>query len=67
MIRRSHDTILCNAFLFMTIQNDDDATLSPIVLLKRQHNLKFEGDESNNLGQLFVTPEIISKKDDDRK
>ena len=23
---------------------------------------KFEGDESNNLGQLFVTPEMISKK-----
>ena len=45
-------------FLFMTIQNDDDATLSPIV---------FEGDESNNLGQLFITPKMISKKDDDRK
>ena len=29
----------------------------------------FEGDESNNLGQLFVTPEIISKQneDDERK
>ena len=23
---------------------------------------KFEGDESQNLGQLFVTPEMISKK-----
>ena len=23
---------------------------------------KFEGDESNQLGQLFVTPEMISKK-----
>ena len=23
---------------------------------------KFEGDESNHLGQLFVTPEMISKK-----
>ena len=22
----------------------------------------FEGDESNNLGQLFVTPEMISRK-----
>ena len=29
---------------------------------------KFEGDESNNLGQLFVTPEMISNKlDDERK
>ena len=30
---------------------------------------KFEGDESNHLGQLFVTPEMISKKnsDDERK
>ena len=32
--------------------------ISPLPLPAR----KFDGDETQNLGQLFVTPEMISKK-----
>ena len=36
--------------------------ISALYSLKPLPARKFEGDESQNLGQLFVTPEMISKK-----